>query len=91
MRITYQKHVFIKDDSGKSVSVYDPCVEIDMKEKELDKFHKMMDYLYTKGIIYPWDIEGDDEELLTAHVYVKDEADSRKFIEAYKDAKKFLK
>lgn len=91
MRVTYQKYLFVKDDSGKPVKVYDPCVAIDMKEKELDKFHKMMDYLDNQDIVYPWDIEGDDEELLTAHVYVKDEADSRKFIEAYKGAKKFLK
>lgn len=91
MRVTYQEYLFVRDDQGKSVKVYDPCVAVDMKEKELDKFHKMMDYIETKGVIHPWDIEGDDEELLTAHVYVKDEKEGFEFIEHYKTAKKEAK
>lgn len=91
MRVTYQKYFFIKDDQGRSVKVYDPCVAIDMKEKELDKFHKMMDHIETKGIIHPWDIEGDDEELMTAHVYVQNEEEGLEFIRYYNDAKKSVK
>ena len=77
----------VKNDFGEVTSTYSPCVLVTMRESELSKFHKMMDWIEHQYVNYDYDVFQDDD-IVSVYVEVSDGADGADFLESYKEAKR---
>lgn len=93
MNAKYYGKKLIKNEFGDILRKMTPCVQITMKENEVDRFDKMLDYIIENiGISYACDFVVDGiEGIVTAYVPVDDAEDGRDFFECYKEAKANVK
>ena len=93
MTAKYYGKKLIKNEFGDILRKMTPCVEITMKENEVDRFHKMLDYI-TKNIGWSYDADLIADGIggtVSAYVPVDDAEDGRDFFECYKEAKANVK
>ena len=80
-----------KNEFGETIRKYSPCVGIVMKEKEVEKFEKMMKWIEDNICDYNYSLVQIEEGKISAYVDVDNKYDAQWFLEDYKNAKKSVK